>query len=249
MIIAGADMAVADQRSALAPHHHRKLRVGLQFDEAEHDLRAGALEVARPANIRLLVEARLELDQRGHRLARFRRLDERAHDRTVGRRAIERLLDRDDIGIVRRLVEELHDDVERFVRMMDDEILLPDRGEAIAAVLAHPFGEARVIGREFELRTIDRDELRQFVERQHAFDQHHARRHDVDVAGDEGAQRLGHARLDLQADDDAAPSALQRAFVKTDEILGLFLDLDVAVADDAKPAATEHRDSRETASR
>jgi hypothetical protein len=38
--------------------------VGLQLDEAEDDLHAGALQVARPADVGLLVEAGLELDQR-----------------------------------------------------------------------------------------------------------------------------------------------------------------------------------------
>jgi hypothetical protein len=56
---------IGRKRSTFAPHHHRQLGVGLEFDEAVHDLRAGALERARPADIRLFVEARFELDQRG----------------------------------------------------------------------------------------------------------------------------------------------------------------------------------------
>ena len=144
VIIAGADMAIGDQRAALAPHHHRQLGVGLQFDEAEHDLRAGALEIARPADVGLLVEARLQLDQRGDRLAGLGRLDQRAHDRAVGRGAIERLLDRDDVGIARRLRQELHDHVEGFVGVVDDEVLLADGGEAIAAIVAHALGKARL---------------------------------------------------------------------------------------------------------
>ena len=65
-------------------------------------------------------------------------------------------------------------------------------------------------------------------------------RHDVDVAGDEGAQRLRHAGLDLEADDRAAAAALQRALVQAHEVLGLLLDLDVAVADDPERALAEH---------
>jgi hypothetical protein len=66
---------------ALAAHHQRQLGVGLQLDEAVDHLHAGALEVARPADVGLLVEARLELDQRGHRLAGLGRL---ASARTIG---------------------------------------------------------------------------------------------------------------------------------------------------------------------
>jgi hypothetical protein len=72
---------VGDERSALAAHHQRQLGVGLQLDEAEDHLHAGALEVARPADVGLLVEARLQLDQRGDRLAGLRRLDQRLDDR------------------------------------------------------------------------------------------------------------------------------------------------------------------------
>ena len=156
MIIAGADMHIGRERAALAPHHQRQLGVGLEFDEAVHDLHAGAFEVARPADIGLLVEARLQLDQRGDRLAGFGGLDQRPHDRAVGGGAVERLLDGDDIGIARRLLQELHDHVEGFVGMMDDQILLPDRGEAVAAVIADAFGKARIVGHEFEIGTVDR---------------------------------------------------------------------------------------------
>ena len=71
MIVAGADMHVGGQRSAFAAHDQRKLGVGLELDEAVDDLHAGAFEVARPADIGLLVEARLQLDYRGDRFAGF----------------------------------------------------------------------------------------------------------------------------------------------------------------------------------
>ena len=124
--------------------------------------------------------------------------------------------------------------------MMDDEVLQPDRGEAIAGVLAHPLGEARDERREFEIRPIERDEPRQFVEREHAFDEDDAGGDDIDVAGDEGAQRRRHARLDLQPDDRPAFAHLERAFVEPHEVLGLLLDLDVAVANHAEDALSDH---------
>ncbi len=81
MIVAGADVNVGRQRAALAAHHQRQLGVGLQFEEAEHHLHAGALQVARPADVGLFVEPRLELDHRGDRLAGLGCFGERAHDR------------------------------------------------------------------------------------------------------------------------------------------------------------------------
>ena len=107
-------------------------------------------------------------------------------------------------------------------------------------LLLHPLGKPGRVGRELQLRPVDRDELRQVVERQHAFDEHDARGHDVDVAGHEGAQGFRHAGLDLEPDDRAAAAALERALVEPDEILGLLLDLDVAVANDAEGALPEH---------
>ena len=46
--------------------------------------------------------------------------------------------------------------------------------------------------------------------------------------------------FELQPDDPAAPAALDRGAEVADEVLGLFLDLDVAVAQDAERAAAKH---------
>ena len=62
----------------LAADDHRHLGVGLPVDEAVDDLHAGALERAGPQQILLLVEARLQLDHGGHRLAGLGGVDQRA---------------------------------------------------------------------------------------------------------------------------------------------------------------------------
>jgi len=104
MIVARPDVDIRGKRSPFPSHHHRQLGVGLELDKAIHDLRAGALERARPADVGLLIETRLELDQRGDRFSRFRRLHQRPHDGRFGRRPVERLLDGDDVGIARGLL-------------------------------------------------------------------------------------------------------------------------------------------------
>ena len=78
--------------------------MGLELDEAIDDLRTGSFEIPRPTDVSLFVKARLEFNERGDRLAGLRRFNQGSHDRAVGRCAIERLLDGDDIRIVRRLV-------------------------------------------------------------------------------------------------------------------------------------------------
>ena len=142
---------------------------------------------------------------------------------------------------MRRLIEELDDDVEQFVRMMDDEILLADRRETISAKFLDAFRKARIVARrKLELGAVDRHQLRQIVERQHSLDEHDPGRDHVDVAGDERAQQFWHAGFDLEPDDSAAPASLERALVQADEVFRLFLDFNVAVANDAKGAFAQH---------
>ena len=42
---------------------------------------------------------------------------------------------------------------------MDDQVLLPDRGEDVAAMVAHPLGMARHIGHKFEVGPVEPGEL------------------------------------------------------------------------------------------
>ncbi len=204
--------------------------------KAVHHLHAGALEVAGPTDIGFLVEPRLQLDQRGHRLAGFGGLGERAHDRRVVRGAVERLLDGDHVGVARGLLQELDDDVEGFVGMMDHEVLLADRGEDVAAMIAHALGMARHIGREFEVGAIEAGELRQLVHRQHAVDQDHFIVGGRQCVLHEDAQLFGHRGFDLEPDHRAAAAALERGLEQADEVFGLFLDFEFGVPDDAECA-------------
>src|SRR5437762_2692024 len=65
-MISGSTSALSFiQMPALPPHYQRELGMGLELDKAKHDLRAGAFQIARPANIGLLVEARLQFYECG----------------------------------------------------------------------------------------------------------------------------------------------------------------------------------------
>ena len=68
---------------ALARGRPADLGVRLQPEEAVDDVHAALLERARPLDVRLLVEARLQLDERRHLLAVLGRARERLHDRRV----------------------------------------------------------------------------------------------------------------------------------------------------------------------
>ena len=67
--------------SGSSRHDERQLAVGLQPDQAVHHVRAGLLQLARPGDVRLLVEARLDLDQDEHLLAGLGGVDQRVDDR------------------------------------------------------------------------------------------------------------------------------------------------------------------------
>src|SRR5215831_5974534 len=160
MIVAGADMHIRSERSALPPHHHRQLGVGFQVDDSVHDLGARAFEIACPTDIGFLVEPRLEFDHRCYRLAGFGGLRKRPHDRTVLGGAVEGLLDCHHVRITCRLLEELYYDVKRFIRVMNDKVFLADCRKTIAGLLADTFGKPGIVGHEFKVRAIEAGKLR-----------------------------------------------------------------------------------------
>src|SRR6185312_9203441 len=50
-----------------------------------------------------------------------------------------------DVGVAGGLLQELHHDVEGFVWVVDHKILLPDRGKAVAAMIADALGIAGIV--------------------------------------------------------------------------------------------------------
>ena len=121
---------------------------------------------------------------------------------------------------------------------MDDQILLPDRREDIAAMIANAFGMARHIGHEFEIGPVEPRQLRQFVHRQHAIDQQNLVVGGGERALHEGAQFFRHLGFDFEPDHRSPPPPLQRGLEQADQIFGLFLDFEFGVADDAESALT-----------
>ena len=141
-------------------------------------------------------------------------------------------------------MQELHHHVEGFIGVVDDQILLLDGEEAIAAIVAHPLGKARIIGREFQVGRGQADDFRQILERQHAVERDDLLRLDVQFLGDEGAQFRRHVGVGLQPDHRTAPAALQRRLEQADQVFRLFLDFEIAVADDPEQALRLDGDSR-----
>ena len=152
--------------------------------------------------------------------------------------AIERLLDRDHRRIPRRLAQELHNDIEAFIRMMDHDVLCPDGSKAIAAKIADTLRETGIVGRELEVGTVVDDHRLHVADVKHPVEMEdvHRRRLDgnLELVEQEIAQLRRHGAVHGDRNQIAAPAALQRALVEQDEVLGLLVDLDIAVTDHAE---------------
>ena len=136
VVVAGPDVDVAAQAGALATDDERGLGVRLEPDQAVDDVGAGPLELARPDDVGLLVEARLDLDQHDDLLAALGGPDERLDDRRVARRPVQRLLDRQDVRVVGGLGDEpLDGGGERLVRVVDEDVAGPDGGEDVGRLV------------------------------------------------------------------------------------------------------------------
>ena len=104
--------------------------MGFESDEAVDDVHARLLELARPLDVGLFVEARLDLDERHDLLACFCSVDECVDNRRVARGAIQRLLDRENLRVGRGLFDEsLHARRERIVGVVYEDIAFAQRGE------------------------------------------------------------------------------------------------------------------------
>ena len=129
--------------------------------------------------------------------------------------------------------------------MVDDEVLLPDRGEAVAGMFADALGKTGIVGHEFEIGTVDRGELRHLREREHAVDHEHlVLGHRRAPAARSGADPSRHRRVELEPDDRAAPAALEHGLERAHQVFGFFLDFQVGIPDHAEGALPLDRIAR-----
>ena len=208
---------------------------------------ARTLQPPRLADVGGLVEARLQFHQRGHRLAVLGRLAKRFHDGRVARGAVERLLDRHHVGIERRLAQEAHHHVEGLVGVVQQHVLLLDRLEHVAFVVLHPFGHPRGEAGPQEVRAVVEHQLLEVGHADHPVELDHLVLADQQLTHDDAAQLLGRAGGDRQPHHLAAAAPLERHLELAHQIFGLFLDLDIAVAQHAEAEVVLHPVAREEA--
>src|SRR3954464_14616675 len=106
VVVAGADVDVVAHAVALATDDEDALGVRLERRVPVDDVDARLLQLARPLDVRALVEARLELHEADGLLAALGRPDQPGHERRVVARAVDGELDREDVGIADRLLDE-----------------------------------------------------------------------------------------------------------------------------------------------
>ena len=133
VVVAGAQVDIPAELGSLLPDHQRHLAMGFQVEKPVHDMHAGPFHLPCPVDVVVLVEAGLQLHDGGDILALVRRVDQGFDDRAFASRAVQRLLDGEDIGIGGRLVDEVDDALECFVRMMHQDVAAADLAENIPA--------------------------------------------------------------------------------------------------------------------
>ena len=147
-------MRVAAQHAPFAAHDQQHLGVGLVVDDAIHDLHAGLLQAVGQADVRLLVEAGAQLDDRRHLLAGAGRLGQVADQRRVLADPVQRLPDRQYVGVRAGLAQQFEHGRERFEWVVQQQVALAD-GVEHAGVSREGARHGRHERRIFQVRTID----------------------------------------------------------------------------------------------
>ena len=236
VVVAGADVAIVAQHAALVAHDERELAVGLEPDHPVDDVHSRFLELARPVDVRRLVEAGLDLNEREHRLACLGCGDERLDDRAVAARAVEGLLDRENIGVAGSLFEKrLHARRERLVRVMQQDVAARDRRERVGFGVGLDREQGRARRRDvlavLEFGPVDAEHLEEPAEVERRRQPVHLLLGDSELPHEQFTRSVVHVVGDLKADGRAEPSTQELALERLDEVLGLVLvDLDVFVA-------------------
>src|SRR4051794_23730010 len=124
-------MNVSANAVVLPSHHERGFAVCLEPDRPENDVDAGLLQGAGLDDVILLVETGLQLDEGRHFLAVFRRAGEGVDDRVIFGGPIERLLDGEDLRVLGGLLDELDYRPERLIRVVNEDVPLPNGREDV----------------------------------------------------------------------------------------------------------------------
>ncbi len=253
VVVAGADVGVAADALGLVAHDHRQLAVGLQPDQPVDDVAARLLQLAGPADVGLLVEPGLDLDDHQHLLAGLGGIDQGVDDRGVAGGAVQRLLDREHVRIGRRLLEEPLDRCrERVVRVVQEYVVPAGGFEDVDRLGRLDLGQLSV-GRRHE-RVVLEVLARQVGDRvesdevQQPVDPEDLVLGDAELLDEQLEHLRGDRLLDLETHRGAEAPAQQLLLEGLEEVLCVvLLDLEVLVAGDPEGVDLEHLHAGEEA--
>ena len=140
VVVAGADLRVVADAAGTPPRDEAQLRVHLVFRQAVEDAAPRVLEHARVVDVALLVKAGAQLEQALHLLAVLGRVGQRRRDAAAAGEPVERDLDRHDVRVVRRLVQQVDERVDALVRQREQQVVLREIGKVVALLQRHVFG-------------------------------------------------------------------------------------------------------------
>ena len=135
VVVAGGQMHITADSVFLPANDKRDLAVGLQAYQAVNDMAAALFKHFRPLDIVLLVKSGLQFYQGRHLLPVLRRLRQRRDDRGMSGDAVEGNLDREHLRICRSHPDQIHNRIESFIGMMEENIFFADGREEILILL------------------------------------------------------------------------------------------------------------------
>ncbi len=126
-------MDVTADAVLLPPHNQRDLRMRFEADQTVNDVAARLLKHLCPADVVLLVEAGLQLNQNHDLLAVLGGLCEGRDDRRITGDAVQGLLDGEYVRIDRSLCDKVDDWLEGLIWMMHENVAPADTLEYICS--------------------------------------------------------------------------------------------------------------------
>ena len=203
-----------------------------------------------PADIALLVEARLDLDQDHDLLAGGCGADERVHDRALAGSPIQRLLDGEHLRVRCCLFDEaLRRSGEGLIGVLDQQIAALQHREHVGKLAIDDRavrGGGTLEWNVLEVRAIDRVELHEAGEVQGPGQPLDGRGLDLQLAYQEVEDAIGHLLVNLQAYRRAEPSLADRLLEGLEQVLGpVVVHLEVVVAGNAERVVVDDAHARE----
>ena len=235
IVVSGAEVGVASQVAALAADHHTGFAMGLESNDAIHDMDALVFKLACPFDVVGFIKAGFEFNEDGDLFAIAGGFDEGLHDGRIAGGAVKGLLDGKDGGIVGRLTDKIDERLKAVVGLMQEVVALGDLLEE--GLVAFEVG-VDVGGKGFEFQVGPVDEVVGTHEARHV-------ERTIDGVNIDGVEFEGFEQLfeengvcalrDFEANRGAFLAVEEFFFNFTEEILDFFfIKVEVAVAGDAE---------------